>query len=180
MDRTISTHYAFGGGTLDGRALARALADSRFPAPSIDYAASGVGVYTVGAAGLVADVEGHAIVDHDSGTGYEAALGLGYALVNLGYAVRVGTLRVFPIIGVGAGGLGVNLTAGQVDRADASIPIRGSKSNFLLHIGLGADWRIGSRFGLLIGLRLGYLVAPFSRREGIHGPYFRILLGVSG
>lgn len=173
MTRDISAHYTFGGGNLDGKALDNALDRTvDYPIDSLQYASSGAGLQTAPTErGWVAGVEGHTIVDQDGSQGYDIAVGLGYGLVNMGYAFRLGPLRLFPLIGVGGGGVGL-------DVSKPGLPdLRASRTNFLLHLGGGADFRIGGRFGLTVGVRVGYVFAPFSQREGIRGGYLRFVFG---
>ncbi len=174
MSRDYTVYYSFGGGWLPPRFAQQAQTGRGYPAQRIEFASSGAGVRTVGKRGLVVGTEGHAIVDEDVSHGYESALGLGYQLVNLGYLFRVRGVRVYPVFGVGALGYALNIT----DRANTNrAEVRLSRSSFLLNLGLGAELQIGGRYGITIGLRAGYIIAPFARREGIRGPYVRLVFG---
>ena len=178
MSRHIIGYYALGSGSLDGEALENALkTDAHLPIESVDYAASGGGIYTTGARGVMLGGELQAIIDQDAGGNYEAAVGLGYGLVNLGYSFKFGPLRVYPLFGVGGGGIGLDLEP-IAQRAMPDLhSIHLNRTNFLVHIGLGGEFQIGRRLGMVIGGRVGYIFAPFSNRQGIRGPYFRLFFG---
>ncbi|MEO0560947.1 MAG: hypothetical protein AAF125_02465 [Chloroflexota bacterium] len=181
MARHITGYYGFGGGSLDGEALENALrTDAHLPIESVEYAATGGGIYTTGPRNLVVGTEMAAIVDQDAGGNYDTAVGLGYGLLNVGYSVKLGPFRVIPLIGFGGGGLGLDITPIASGNAPDLSELRVSRSNFLVHIGLGIELRIGGRFGLVVGGQAGYVLAPFSGRAGIRGPYFRLMFGGNG
>lgn len=177
MTRHITGYYTFGGGMLDGKALENALGpEANLPIASVDYASSGGGGYTVSEGGMHYGTELHVIVDQDAGETYETALGMSYVLANVGYGLRLGSLLIVPLIGIGTGGIGLDVTPRPGTNAILSV-LRMSRTNWLLHVGLGIHWHVGGRVGLTFGVRLGYLFAPFSKREGIQGPYIRGLFG---
>jgi hypothetical protein len=177
MPRHFTGYYAFGGGSLDGKAIENALKEDNVRVASVGYAASGAGVRLARDGGFGTDAEVQAIVDQDAGPGYETALGLGYGLVNASYGVKLGRVLVAPLLGLGGGGLGLDLTPAANGTAPDLTDLRLNRTNFLVHLGLHVEFRLGRRFGMVIGGRTGYIFAPFSRREGIRGPYFRVFFG---
>lgn len=175
MSREITGYYAIGGGLLDGKALQNALGTpDAYPIDQVHYAATGGGLFWAGRSGPGYGLEGQAIIDQDAGDGYETAIGMGYGLFNMGYGFRLGPLRIFPMVGVGGGGIGFDITRQHTPNA---APQRASRTNFLVHLGIGVEFRMGGRLGVAVGGRFGWLFAPFSRREGIRGPYFRVFFG---
>lgn len=133
-------------------------------------------------------------------------LGGGYGTLGVGYAVNVSPrMRLYPRLGIGGGGLG--LTFGSVEpsvgfdavlndpdgQADLTRGFQPSltRGHAAVDLGAGAEF-LPSRSGrgTLIGLRLGYVLAPSSSSwelnkrsvsggppATIAGPYIRILLG---
>lgn len=176
MTRYLTGYYAFGGGSLDGKALENALKREDLRVGSVGYAASGAGV-TLSQEGLGVDAEVQAIVDQDAGPDYETALGLGYGLLNLGYGIKLGPLLVVPLVGLGGGGIGLDMRTIANGTTPDLTDVRLARTNFLVHLGLHVEFRLGGRFSMVFGGRTGYVFAPFSNREGIRGPYFRLFFG---
>jgi hypothetical protein len=133
--------------------------------------------------------------------GGEVSLGGGYATLGVGYVVNLSPqARVYPRVGIGVGGLGLSIdTEDPVDFDDVLAnprPVAGrqpslSRSGMVFDIGAGLELlRASGDFGPIVGLRLGYLAAPFHsswrryEREAIGGPdasiagpYVRVILG---
>jgi hypothetical protein len=179
MTRHLTGYYAFGGGSLDGRAIKNALKRDDLQVSSVGYAASGAGVALTRPGALGLDAEVQTIVDQDAGPGYETALGLGYGLVNTSYSFQFGRVRIAPLVGLGGGGIGLDMTPVASGGAPELTNLRLNRTNFLVHLGLHVEFRLGGRFGMTVGGRTGYVFAPFSNREGIRGPYFRLFFGGS-
>jgi len=178
MTQHITAYYTFGGGALDGEALENALkADQPVHVQTVPYATSGGGVTIARERGLVTNLQTDAIVDQDAGGPYETAVGMGYGLFNLGWAFQLGPLRLVPLIGAGGGGIGVDLSPLAAGNTPDGPELRLNRTNFLLHLGLKVELRVGGRFGMSVGGAAGYIFAPFSNREGIRGPYLRGFFG---
>jgi hypothetical protein len=178
MTQHITGYYTFGGGTLDGEALENALkADAPLHVNTVQYASSGGGMSLSRERGLVANVAIDTIVDQDAGHPYDTTVGMGYGLFNIGWAWQLGPLRIVPLIGVGGGGIGVDLSPLAAGNPPDAPDLRLNRTNFLLHLGVIVELRIGGRFGMSVGGATGYVFAPFSNREGIRGPYLRGFFG---
>lgn len=136
-------------------------------------------------------------------------LGGGYGTLGVGYAVDVSSrVRVYPRLGVGAGGLGLSFESAEetvgfdevlTDPDTEADLTRGFQPSLtrgygVMDLGAGAEFlpaRNGR--GMLIGLRLGYVIAPSSTRWELNkrpvsggpsasmaGPYIRLLIGAAG
>ena len=134
-------------------------------------------------------------------------LGGGYGTLGAAYAVNISRPpRIYPLLGIGIGGLGLlfessedtvafrDVLADADGQADLSRGFEPSltREHSVVDIGAGAEF-LSSRSGrgTLIGLRLGYVVAPSSSRWQLNhravsdgpsatmaGPYVRVLLGL--
>ncbi len=147
----------------------------------------GFGFFTAGK--VIIGGEGHGFLPREEDTPdgtYRTRLTGGYGLFNLGYAAYSSArLDVYPIFGVGGGGM-------QLDLIERDSPIfsevlddpgrssRLTSDTWLISAAIGADWRLGSRDhaerdrrdrrdrddddkgrgGLFVGLRGGWMWAP--------------------
>lgn len=130
--------------------------------------------------------EGHGLLTGEETTvdgQFRNRLAGGYGMFNLGYAAwSDGALDVYPILGVGGGGMQLDIIErsspvfGDV-LADPGTSTRLSTGTVLLSASLGADWRFGAgparqrhdddddddddgRGGWLLGVRAGWIWAP--------------------
>ena len=184
--------------------------DSRLTAhgyPTFGRTAFGIsiGAYRTLSSRVMLSAEWHGLVMGEEAHGDgEVGLGGGYGTLGVGYSVQLSPLvRVYPRMGIGGGGMGlwvenepeaVGFDEVLADPSPApdfreTVLTRGGT---VVDIGAGAEFLPSGRGGgLLIGLRLGYLAAPFDtswdylheREAGggpdatISGPYFRVVIG---
>ena len=148
--------------------------------------------------------EGHSLLGGSETSGnYINSLIIDYGFLDLGYIIySFGDLRVYPLLGLGAGGMkfkiSENLTSITFDDI-LTTPARNSeisKSGFLLNLAIGTDYLLSfaktetERGGMLFGLRAGYCISPFKGHWemgdidvsgvpdfGFSGPYIRIMIG---
>jgi hypothetical protein len=135
----------------------------------------GIGAYRLLSNRVMLGFEGTGLIIGEEGyPGGEVGIGGGYATLGLGYAIQLSPrARVFPRIGFGAGGMGVwfdseedtvafdDVLANPAPAPDTEEPVL-SIDGIVIDAGGGVEFtpmRRGS--GLLIGLRFGYLFAPF-------------------
>jgi hypothetical protein len=120
--------------------------------------------------------EGHAIVDQEEATPngeFQLSAGGGYGLFRIGYlAYSEGQLDLFPLFGIGGGGLSVNIKGRSAPTFDQVLeaPARSSSlatGGFLLDASIGLNYRIvlsdeeeSSRGGLVVGAQAGYIFEP--------------------
>ena len=185
-------------GELDDR-----LAAHGYPAFGQTAYTLGVGGYRILSNGVMLGFEGHGFgvgeEDHD---GNEVELGGGYATLAVGYAIELSPrVRVYPRIGIGAGGLALEIesaddTVGFDDVLTNPTPVPWvrdpllSRDGMVVDLGGGAEFLPGGRSGPLLGVRLGYLLAPWNsdwdswERDAIGGPdasiagpYIRLMVG---
>ena len=154
------------------------------------YPAFDEGVFTVGGFGLGSSVrfliggEGHGLITNEETTAegtFRTRLSGGYGLFTVGYLAAQGPRwDVYPLVGVGAGGLTMEIVERSSPTFDDVLdePARSSRlttGGFLASLGVGADLRFGSPHdwrdeddeddeegegGLLLGLRAGWLWSP--------------------
>lgn len=148
---------------------------------------------------LILGGEGHGVLGSSETTTdgeLRSTLSGGYGLLDLGYAVvEGGGLLVYPMIGVGGGGMSLAIEERSTPTFDDVLeqPRRGVRLNqaqFLLAAGVGVDQLFGGRRGVNVGLRAGWTFAPldsewaFGRNDvaggpegGFTGPYIRLSVG---
>lgn len=192
-------------GELDDRLAARG-----YPTFGRTATSLGLGAYRVLASGVMlgAEFNGLVIGDGDEAhEGREVGLGGGHATLGVGYMVELSPrARVYPRLGLGAGGLALWVENEAADTmgfdevlADPRpLPARDretvlSRDGVVVDLGVGAELLPGGRGrGPLIGLRVGYLAAHFGSRSDwqlyehtasggppatIAGPYVRVVVG---
>ena len=151
--------------------------------------------------------EGHSLLGGGTTVGtYENSLIINYGFLDFGYIIySVGELRLYPLIGLGGGGMKFKISEKLtslsfddiLDTPDRNSEI--SKSSFLLNLAFGLDYLLKfaedekGRGGMLLGLRAGYCVSPFKSNWnmgeieisgvpdlGFTGPYIRLMIGGGG
>ena len=186
-------------GELDDRLAARG-----YPTFGRTAGVLGVGAYRILSSSVMLGFEGQGlVVGEEVHQGDEVGLSGGYATLGVGYAVELSRrVRVYPRFGFGAGGFALEIESEDepVDFDDVledptpapyvREPLL-SRDGMVIDVGGGIEWLPAGRgSGLLIGLRLGYLVAPwnstwdFYQRDAsggpdasIAGPYVRVMVG---
>jgi len=151
--------------------------------------------------------EGHTLLsDSETSGNYSNSLIASYGFFDLGYIVfSIGDLRIYPIIGLGAGEMKFKISRKLTSLSFDDIldtPERNSeisKSGFLLNLSLGTDYLINfsknenERGGMLLGVRAGYCLSPSKGHWemgdveisgapdlGFSGPYIRFMIGGGG
>jgi hypothetical protein len=139
---------------------------------------------------------GKLLIDSEGGGGgylgeagaHHIAYGGGFGFLNVGYLIKTGWLRVYPLVGIGGGGMGLSLSeksaippgeplAPPENRVDAGM------GGMMLNTGLGLEVKIGGRLALVVGLRIGYMhrLVTFGDQHvpGALGnrPYLRFTIG---
>lgn len=204
LPRGGAGYLMIGGSLLDLNGLNAALAIGRRPRlPDSFLTLGGGGHAFIGR--LVLGGEGHGLAGRrGAGEGSAPVLSGACGFFDIGYVGCCSRgLLIYPLFGVGAGGLNMRLTGSQAVSfsealVDTGRSVRLQMSGFLMHIALAADrWlrpagRDG-RHGVFIGVRAGYAFAPvrsaweLEGREieggpkvGWTGPYLRISIGAGG
>lgn len=187
-------------GELDDRLEARG-----YPTFGSTAVGMNLGAYGVLPSGIMLGGEWHGLIIGDGvHDGRRVGIGGGYGTLGLGYLIeRSPRLRVYPRIGLGGGGMGLWFDRDSVVAFDAvlanprSAPPREpvlSTGTAVIDLGAGAELLLGGwARGLLAGVRLGYLAAPFESNWSMHGvdvsggpdasvagPYIRFVVGAGG
>lgn len=190
---------------LDVDDMNAALAGAGFPTLDRGTVTLGGGGYATRGRFVIGG-EGHGLLSDDQPSAdgsVQVGLDGGYGLFKVGYlAYSESGLDVYPMVGIGGGGLNVSIVERSAPTFDDVLanPQRSSRLStgmFLLDLSLAADYRFtrrseeGRSGGLLVGLQAGYVFAPGSTDWtlddingvaggpdlGIQGLYIRLSLG---
>jgi hypothetical protein len=97
------------------------------------------------------------------------AAGMGDGRTSGGVMLRIGeSLRIYPLVGVGSAGHSIQQIKGEGNLSTQTISVQRSG-------GIGVEYRIGGRFGVVVGFRVGGVQSFFG---GSTEPRFKLLLGV--
>lgn len=196
-------YFATGVQFADLSALNNRLSDAEYPTFSSTMVSIGGGGYGVTNRFLLGG-EGHGLISGDQGyQGRNVSVGGGYGLFTFGYLLRPSAnLRVYPQIGLGGGGL--RLEVG--DRGDAADfddilddPNRSAsvgRASLLVSLGGGLEYQFSGpedKGGLRLGLRAGYVLSALNSDWTIddttlsggpdatlQGPFIRLTIGGGG
>lgn len=188
---------------LDNRLVARG-----YPTFGGTATVLGIGAYRMLSSGVMLGFEGNGlIIGEEDHAGGEVGLGGGYATLGVGFAFQLlPRARVYPRVGLGAGGMGMWIESAEDSAAFDEVlanptPAPDAREQVLSRDGVVIDAGGGVEFtpirwgsGLLIGLRFGYLFAPFDSSwdlirgisssdvtggpdATISGPYIRVVVG---
>lgn len=181
--RTLMGYYAIEDTSYTRQAVQAWLAEQDIPAP--ERLRGGGGGMTASWGRLLLDAGGSGMGDTQTTGGKQYSFGGGQGYFAVGVAlVKRRTLRIYPLIGIGGlgGGLDVKDGAAGVQAG------RGKGSGWgagLWTTGFGIDfvpgiWRLGLLFGLRVGYNYGLISAQVGDGRNIHpptGPYVRLVIG---
>lgn len=153
-----------------------------------NYLTHGGGTYRIYKGRLLVEGSGGGggMAYHENG--YRVALGGGHGFFAMGWVLNLlPFLRVYPLVGLGGGGMGSALY-----KADPRAPNRPPANRDevhatggggpLLNLGVGVELKIGYRYGIILGVRAGYLIAPDACFVQTHlrgqFPYIRFTVGL--
>lgn len=163
--------FAIGGAWPDTEELDTALDAAGYPTFGGGALTLGGGGYGIHRGRILVGGEGYGVIaGEDAFDGRTVTFGGGYGLFNIGYLLTpTPATRVYPLLGIGGGGstlrIGAQATADSFGGILAN-PGRSSqvtRGSFLLSFGLGAEYRLHpDGHGLMVGVRAGVLVAPFT------------------
>ena len=186
-------------GALDDR-----LDERGYPTFGRSATAFGIGGYRVLSSSVMLGLEANPFfIGEESRAEGDVSLGGGFATLGVGYAIPITRrVRVYPRIGIGAGGLTMEFETATDsvdfdDMLDAPTPApiepdaALSRDGIVFDVGGGAELLTGGNGGVLIGLRAGYLFAPWDDEwdlvyqghaiggpdASIAGPYVRLAVG---
>ena len=197
-------YFAIGTNVIGIDALNDRLAAFGYPTFGSAFLSLGGGGYGVVSGRFLLGGEGHGLIrPSQSVGGRNVSAGGGYGLATIGYlAVAQSKLRVYPQVGVGAGGFTVDIgSAGTATAFDEVLnnPNRSaelSRGSLLVSLAVSATYEFSGpdeAGGFRIGLQAGYLLAPYSGDwqldadalengpdAGFDGPFIRLLIGGGG
>jgi hypothetical protein len=196
-------YFAAGVQFTDLSDLNNRMADAGYPTFSSEMVSIGGGGYSVTNRILIGG-EGHGLISGDQGyQGRNVSVGGGYGLFTLGYLFRPNrNLRVYPRLGLGGGGLQLEIS----DQGDATDfddilddPNRSAsigRASLLVSLGAGLEYQFSGpeeRGGFRLGLRAGYMLSPLESEwqlddttlsggpdATLQGPFIRLTIGGGG
>jgi hypothetical protein len=130
---------------------------------------------------LVIGGEGHALLQSGETTfdgGFRTSIAGGFGMFNLGYqVVRTGNLAIYPLIGIGGGGITLSISERVTVDFDDVLDDPGRSARlttgaFVVGGALGADWFVplgNARGGMVIGVRGGYNYSPIETDWDLEG-----------
>ncbi len=206
-EKEIRGYFMTGGSSLDIDALNSRLGAKGYSEFSDGFFSIGGGYFQKESGKFLTGFEGHLLIGEQNssvigGKSYSTSAIGGYGFLNTGYLILENDrLDIYPILGIGFGGMGVKIGHTSFDNI-LDNPQRSASINtfsFLLNLALGTDYKINLSGDdnkvsfLIIGLRGGYAFAPFKSgwymdefslsddpAGGIEGPYFRLTIGGGG
>jgi hypothetical protein len=206
-EKEMRGYFSIGGTTIDLDDLNTRLNNKGYSEPSDGLFSIGGGIFQKVSPNVLFGVEGGFLIgdqaDSDiGGKKYSSSILGGYGLLNTAIlAYESDNFEVYPVFGMGLGGINVKVGQSSFD-AILDNPQRAASMgtmSFLLNVGLETDWKIalsGDNSNddfFYIGLRGGYLFAPFSSGwymdemsltgdpdGGMTGPYLRLTIGGGG
>ena len=169
---SVSAYYALEQSTSDMDTVQRWLRDHDIDPDTSTQGGGGGMLWSVDR--LVVDVGGQGAGSDDTETG---SFGYGVGHVSAGIALYNGRwLRIYPLVGIGGMGAGLERTADDEAEAESS-----GWGTMLVNGGLGLDFTLRLwRIGLVVGLRMGFyagLVGALETEEQPSGPFFRVIVG---
>ncbi len=197
-------YFAIGTNVLGIGALNDRLESVGYPTFGSAFLSLGGGGYGIVGGRVLLGGEGHGLIrPSQSVGGRDVSVGGGYGLATLGYlAVSQSNGRVYPQVGLGAGGFTVDLgsagTATEFDEVldDPNRRAELSRGSLLVSLALNATYEFSTSKeagGFRVGLQAGYLFAPYSSDwqldedtladgpdAGFDGPFIRLLIGGGG
>lgn len=206
-------YFLFGSGKFEVGDLSLALEDkgyssvSRSPLNGLadSFISFGLGSHGVVNGVLIGwELNGLTSRETTTSTGsYRTALTGGYGFFNVGYLTySMNGLDIYPMLGIGGGGLSLKLAARRTlsfDQilADPEQSVELKTGGFLLNPALGLDYMLSlssaekREGGVVLGLRVGYVLAPLKgawRMDGadvvggpqasVAGPYVHLVVGM--
>lgn len=164
-----------------------------------------VGAHMILPGGVTLGAEWHGFdVAAEEHEGHDVGLGGGYGTIGFGYVVELSPrVRIYPRLGLGGGGMGLWMESDSavgfdevLEDPQPSVPVRQpvlSTGSAVVDFGVGAELLPGGwGRGLMVGVRLGYVAAPFTSdwqlfdhaanggpAASLGGPYIRAVFGVA-
>ncbi|MFB6248642.1 MAG: hypothetical protein ABEL97_08745 [Salinibacter sp.] len=180
------------------------LSGAGYPTFTSEMISLGGGGYGVVANRLMLGGEGHGLLTAEGARqGRNVSVGGGYGLFNLGYLFRpASSLRVYPMVGLGAGGLQLDIeSAGTADNFDDVLndPNRSAtvgRAGMLISLGGGLEYQFGTPGegrSARLGVRVGYMISALRSDwqlgdnalsggpdASMQGPFLRLTIGGLG
>jgi hypothetical protein len=194
----------FGSSTINIKDLNARLENKGYPSLSDKFFCVGGGGHTIISNKFIIGGEGYTLLGEEVTSGnYKNSMNITCVFLDLGYIVyKVADLRVYPLLGIGAGSMNLKITEDVTSLSLDDVldnPNRGvelTTGGFLLNFALGIDYllKLGedekSRAGVILGIRAGYMLSPAKNswvmddidisgapEIGITGPYFQLMFG---
>ncbi|MFC1692730.1 hypothetical protein ACFL1R_04415 [Candidatus Latescibacterota bacterium] len=200
-------YFMIGGSTLDIDALNSRLGNKGYSELSDTFLSIGGGGLIKGSDKVLLGFEGQMLIGGQESSvigseNYSLRIIGGYGFLNTGYLVYSSDrLDLFPILGIGFGGMGMKIVQTSFDNIldNPHSFTTLSTYSFLLNFAIGTNYKIKlsgdetEKKFFIVGLRGGYAFSPFKSGwyqdefeltgapdGGINGPYVRLTIGGSG
>lgn len=195
--------FAIGIHSIDIASLNTRLENAGYPTFASETLSIGGGGYGV-VNRILLGGEGHTLLTGDKGVnGRNVSVGAGYGLFTLGYLFRPSSsLHVYPQLGLGGGGLQVEIgSQGNASAFDDVLddPNRSTtvgRASLLVRLGAGLEYEFSGSDetgGFRLGLRAGYMLAPVNSdwtldettlsggpAATLQGPFLHLTIGAGG
>ena len=172
-----AAYFGIGVARTDNAHLDQRLSENGYPTFGESARTVNLGGYRLLSSNVMAGAELNGLIwgEHRH-AGNDVGLGGGYGTLGGGYMfMRSHRVRVYPRVGIGAGGLGLwidnesdsipfndVLANPRSSRPDSREPVL-NRSGFVLDLGGGAELLKGKRSGVMAGVRAGYVLASFGK-----------------
>jgi hypothetical protein len=175
-------YFSWGHNQIDMVPTFHAQSTKGIHAASTGHPVRGVGGYGVRGGRLLTEITGNCGRALIHGGEYSMHIG-GGGFLNVGWLVKRGSyFRVYPLIGLGGSGAGAIVNADQHSAESSGgnserISVV-SRCDPLVNVGLGLEVKLGSHFGVMVGIRLGIVFSPFRvERATMLRPYAQFICG---
>jgi hypothetical protein len=177
-------YFSLGQDTIDSSTASYKFAARGLPVINGSYTAVGGGGYRDVSDRLLVGGMGEGGGEVLNGNDFKVDSGGGSGFSVIGWILRpLPFMRIYPLVGVGGGGGGVSM----IDETDSGATLQKqlmvSTGGMRILTGIGAELRIGWRYGFIIGIQAGYRFADMSYEiPGATGasavPFRRVTMGV--
>ena len=177
-------YLTWGHHQIDTTVAQRGLSAKETPAAPITHPTQGGGGYGVRGGRIITEMTGNGGGALTTGGEYTLQTSSGSGFLNVGYLVKRGSyFRVYPLVGFGGSSARATISSdpgSAVDDAGRFVqPVVVGTGGPLVNVGLGLELKLGSRFGVMAGIRFGFVFSPFGAgKAAMLTPYAHFIGGM--